>query len=464
MPNKFRPPYPVGRAGPYQNFIFLRTLAQVPTIVRNPLEAYAKFQFLTPVSRYKLFSLPFALISDPDLIHHIFVERAADLEAEPIRQRILKPILRDGLLTAEGDVWKRTRRAIAPVFSPRHVNNFAEPMRRTTHQFLEELTGFRQGDEIAPALSRLTYLVLSETLFSGEIIGDTNKFLADVAHFITHMSGPDPLDLMGAPPWVPRLTKLRGGAAIKRMRKVVSDTAAHRRKAIDQGKAVPDDFLTLLLRAGDKEQNQLSIEEIEDNIITFIAAGHETTARGLAWTLYLLAHDDEARKKAEKEADALEMNATPPQEWGNHLPWITACFEEAMRLFPPAPVILRRLTANIDHGDYQIPAGTNVFVSPWVLHRHETLWEDPSAFDPGRFYKQERDKINRYAYLPFGLGPRVCIGASFAMMEAQIILAQLLRYFRFDYSGNKKPWPLMKITIQPDNGIPMKLTPRTKGF
>ena len=462
QPKLFHPPYPVGRPGPYNNFVYLRTLAIVPKIISNPLEAFSRFQFETPVSRYSLFSLPCALISDPDLIRHVFVERASDLAAEPLRQKVLKPALRDGLLTAEGEVWKRSRRTIAPVFSPRHVNDFAEAMRRTTTEFLDEISQGPSETNIGPSMSRLTYLVLSQTLFSGEIIGDTDGFLRDTAHFIKHMSSPDPLDLMGAPQWLPRLTKLRGGGALSRMRKVVNDTANHRRQAIAAGKNVPDDFLSLLLRAGENDKNRLSMEEIEDNIITFIAAGHETTARALSWTLYLLAHDKDAQERCEQETDALNMEDTPPHEWGEKLPWITACFEESMRLFPPAGVIQRRLIADIDHGEYQIPAGTSIYVSPWVLHRHETLWEDSSAFKPERFFGKARKKINRFAYLPFGLGPRVCIGASFAMMEAQIILALLLRNFRFEYNGDKKPWPVMKITIQPDNGVPMKIITRNK--
>ena len=449
---------------PSKPVIWLRTLAQIPKIITNPLEAFARYQFEIPVSQYKLFSIPFALVNDPDLIRHIFVDHAADLQAEPIRQKILRPVLRDGMLTAEGETWRRSRKTIAPVFAPRHVNGFASTMKRTTEEFVEELRQGPAETTIGPSMSRLTYLVLSETLFSGEISGSTDSFLADTAHFIKHLSNPDPLDLMGAPEWLPRVTKMRGGGAAERIRATVRDTASKRRETIKAGTDVPDDFLTLLLRAKGEdsasEKNRLSLDEIEDNIITFIAAGHETTARALAWTLYLLAHDPEARRKAEQEADALDMEGIAPHEWGKHLPWITACFEESMRLFPPAPVILRRLMTDIDHSDCQISAGTNVYVSPWVLHRHEMLWEDSSAFVPERFLGANRDTIHRLAYLPFGMGPRVCIGASFAMMEAQIILAILLRNFRFDYSGGKKPWPVMKITIQPDNGVPMKITPR----
>ncbi|MEM8750753.1 MAG: cytochrome P450 [Pseudomonadota bacterium] len=453
---EFVSPYPEGRNGPYQNFIWFRTLLTVPKIIRNPLEAFAKFQFDAPVSRYKLFSVPFALVNDPELIRHVFVERANVLEAEPLRQKILRPALRDGMLTAEGDVWRRARKTIAPVFSPRHVNGFALAMKSATETFLDDMESGPRQLQMAPVLSRLAYLVLSETLFSGDINEDGEQILADVAKFLEHLSNADPLDLMGAPEWMPRPTRMRGGGVTDRLRTVVREAAKRRQLRIEAGESVPEDFLTLLLKAGESEKDRLTIEEIEDNIITFIAAGHETTARALAWMLYLLAHDEEARARVEAEVDALDTETLPPEKWGAQLPWLTACFEETMRLFPPAAVIIRRLAADIDHGDYQIPAGTNIYVSPWVLHRHTTLWDDAAAFRPERFFGKNRSKIDKYAYLPFGMGPRVCIGASFAMQEAQIILALMLKRFRFDYSAARKPWPVMKITIQPDNGMPMR--------
>ena len=456
----FISPYPEGFPGPYQNFVWLRTLMRVPTIVRNPLEAFAKFQFDTPVSRYKLFHMPFALVNDPQLIRHVFVENAHLLKAEPIRQKILKPALRVGMLTAEGETWRRARKTIAPVFAPRHVNGFAKAMKRATETFMDEIEDGPKQLQIAPMMSRLAYLVLSETLFSGDINQEGEQILSDVAQFLEHLSAADPLDLLGAPDWLPRLTKLRGHGATDRLRDIVRQTAEKRSARIEAGEDVPEDFLTLLLRAGESEKERLSIEEIEDNIITFIAAGHETTARALTWMFYLLSHDQTARERAEAEADVLDIDGIAPEKWGEQMPWITACFEETMRLFPPAAVVLRTLTDDVEFGEYQIPKGTNIYVCQWVLHRHTTLWEDPAAFRPERFFGDNRKSIGRFEYLPFGMGPRVCIGASFAMQEAQIILAIMLRRFRFDYNAAKKPWPVMKITIQPDNGMPMRMSKR----
>ncbi|MDD9910232.1 MAG: cytochrome P450 [Ahrensia sp.] len=463
---QFVPPYPrrdvprpTGGKPPPLPLIYWRTLRELPRIISNPLESFVGFQFDMPVSRYRLFSMPFALISDPDLIRHIFVERADALEAEPLRQKVLRPALRDGMLTAEGETWRRARRTIAPVFSPRNVSSFASGMKATTEEFVEDLLTGPQKISVSDAMSRLTYLVLSQTLFSGEIDDDIEDILADVAFFLEKLSAADPLDFLGAPDWVPRPTRFRGGDATSRLRKSVRDAAEDRRARIERGEAVPDDFLTLLLRAGKGEDGALTLDEVEDNIITFIAAGHETTARALGWTLYLLDNDDDARARAEAEADALDTSR-PPENWGKDMPWITACFEEAMRLYPPAAVILRRLREPIKFGEYDIPAGVNVYISPWVLHRHTTLWNEPDAFVPQRFFGEARKSVGRFAYLPFGLGPRVCIGASFAMQEAQIILAVLLRRLRFSYVGDRPPWPVLKITVQPDNGMPMRWTAR----
>ncbi|MGI9355106.1 MAG: cytochrome P450 [Rhizobiaceae bacterium] len=463
----FVPPYPrrevaapAGGKPPPLPLIYWRTLMELPRIISNPLESFVSFQFDNPVSRYRLFSIPFALISDPALIRHIFVERTDALEAEPLRQKVLKPALRDGMLTAEDEVWKRARRTIAPVFSPRNVKSFAGGMKRTTEAFIEEMKAGPGKFSFSEAMSKLTYLVLSETLFSGEIDDDVEAILADVAYFLEKLSAADPLDFLGAPDWVPRPTRFRGGNATQRLRDSVRGAAENRRERIRAGEDVPDDFLTLLLRAGDSQDGALTLDEVEDNIITFIAAGHETTARALGWTFYLLSNDETALQRAEAEADALDLTL-PPEDWGRHMPWITACFEESMRLYPPAAVILRRLKDPIDFGEYQIPKGVNVYISPWVLHRHTTLWDEPDAFVPKRFYRDARKEIGRFDYLPFGLGPRICIGASFAMQEAHIILALLLRNFRFDYAGDRPPWPVLKITVQPDNGMPMRKTNRT---
>ncbi|MEO1398145.1 MAG: cytochrome P450, partial [Pseudomonadota bacterium] len=274
------------------------------------------------------------------------------------------------------------------------------------------------------------------------------------------------MDLIRAPNWVPRLSKLGSTKVINRLRSGVRRAAENRRQRISRNEAVPEDFLTLLLKADagestGKGNKSLSIEEIEDNILTFVAAGHETTARALAWTLYLLSHAEAARQRAQAEADALDIDGVEPTQWDKQVPWITACFEEAMRLYPPAAMISRQLSDDVSFAGHTFRAGTQVMVSPWILHRHSAHWDAPNSFQPERFFGENRKTIHRYTYVPFGLGHRICIGARFAMQEGVIALVHLLRSLEFQYAGDTPPQPVMKITVQPHNGLPMIVSRRT---
>ena len=220
----------------------------------------------------------------------------------------------------------------------------------------------------------------------------------------------------------------------------------------------PQDFLTLLLSA--EGPDGLTSSEIADNIITFIGAGHETTARALGWTIYLLAEAPWERERVEAEIDAVLAREPDPVKWLDMMPFTRAAFEEAMRLYPPAPSINREPIENDRYQDFDIRKGAQVLVMPWTVHRHRKLWDNPDAFMPERFHPGNREKIDRYQYLPFGAGARVCIGMSFAMQEAVIALAVLLSRFRFDSVETTRPWPVQKLTTQPQGGLPMRVTRR----
>jgi cytochrome P450 len=269
----------------------------------------------------------------------------------------------------------------------------------------------------------------------------------------------DPLDILGAPSWLPRFTRIRGRKALAFFRGIVKDTMAMRRERLARDRAgAPTDFLTLLLDTAGP--NGLTDDEIEDNIITFIGAGHETTARALGWTLYLLSQAPWERDRIEAEVDALMADQPPPSEWLDRMPYARAAFEEAMRLYPPAPSINREAIAPDRYGDFEIPKGAQVLVMPWTLHRHRRHWERPDAFIPSRFWPENREAIDRFQYLPFGVGPRICIGAAFAMQEAMIALAVLMSRYRFDAAEDCRPWPVQKLTTQPEGGLPMIVTKR----
>jgi cytochrome P450 len=452
-PAPFIPPAPKPRTKPPSLLGMLRI------VYRNPLELWGEPSYNEPWILIPAgVGGPLLVANDPGLIRHVLVDNATNYKMARVRQLLLKPILREGLLTAEGQGWKRSRKAMAPVFTPRHITGFAKPMLTRSREFVKRYEGATATD-IARDMTAITYDILAETLFSNEIAGEHGSFEHQVDRLLETMGRVDPLDLLGAPAWLPRLTRLRGRRVLAYFRKVVADTIAMRRdKLASDPKNSPDDFLTLLLRT--EGPDGLSRDEIEDNIITFIGAGHETTARALGWTLYCLAEAPWEREKVEAEIDMVLASEPDPSKWLEKMPATRAAFEEAMRLYPPAASISREAIAPDTYRDLTIPKGAQVQIMPWTIHRHRKLWQNPEAFMPERFLPENREAIDRYQYLPFGAGPRVCIGASFAMQEAVIVLGVLMSRFRFDTLETTKPWPVQKLTTQPAGGLPMRVSPR----
>ncbi|MBB6467680.1 cytochrome P450 [Aminobacter carboxidus] len=452
-PEPFVPPAPIPRTKPPS------TLEMMRIVYRNPLELWGEPSYNEPWISVSGVGGPLVIANDPGLIRHVLVDNAKNYKMATVRQMILRPILRDGLLTAEGDVWKRSRKAMAPVFTPRHIFGFAQPMLARTLDFVQRYNDVSGTVDVAQDMTMLTYEILAETLFSGEIAGEAGSFAHEIDRLFETMGRVDPLDLLRAPEWLPRLTRIRGRKTMAYFRKIVTDTVAMRSdKLARDPDGAPEDFLTLLLRA--EGPDGLSRQEIEDNIITFIGAGHETTARALGWTIYCLAEASWERDRVEQEIDAVLAREPDPVKWLDAMPYTRAAFEEALRLYPPAPSINREPIAEDEYKGFRIPPKAQVLVMPWTVHRHRKLWDRPNAFMPERFHPENRDKIDRYQYLPFGAGPRVCIGMSFAMQEAIIALAILLSRFRFDTTAETKPWPVQKLTTQPQGGLPMRVTRR----
>jgi cytochrome P450 len=444
----FRAPAPAPHSRP------LGTVRFVLTASRNPLEIWGQRAYREPFVRADWLGTPTIIVSDPAAIRHFLVDNAKNYAMQPLRQRVLRPILRDGLLTAEGELWRRTRRSMAPIFTPRNIEGFAPTMRDRAERFAASL---EPGEhDIAVAMTLLTYDILQATLFTGDIAGEPAEFAAAVAKFLHTMGHADPFDVLDMPAFLPRFTRLLGRKSERYFRTLIANTIERRQQAMaTHPEGVPHDLLTLLLKA-----EGLSQSEIEDNLITFIGAGHETTARALGWTLYLLSQAPEEREKVEAELDGLLDSLPDPVEWPERLPYTRAALEEAMRLYPPAPSLNRSAVADDRFGDIEVPAGASLLVLPWVVHRHQRLWAQPLDFMPARFLPESRGAIDRYQYLPFGVGPRTCIGQIFAMQEGVIALAALMRRLRFDYVGERPPMPVQKITVQPDIGLRMRVSRR----
>jgi cytochrome P450 len=310
-------------------------------------------------------------------------------------------------------------------------------------------------------MTRITLDVLERTIFTTGVARDPDALGRAITRFFEGQGRVDPLDIFGFPDWVPRIGRLRTRPAIRFFDEMVGDLIGARKALIARGEAAPRDLLTLLLEASDPETGKgLSDIEVRANIVTFIGAGHETTANALSWSLYLLSQDETARARIEREVDEVLGKGTVEPHHLEQLVYTRAVIDEAIRLYPPAPYMSRAAINDDRIGDLDIPAGSIVAIAPYVLHRHKKLWDQPDVFRPERFLPEERGRIDRFAYLPFGAGPRVCIGASFSLQEAVIVLATIVRSVRLDLVPGHEVMPLQRITLRPRGGLPMRLTRR----
>ncbi|TMV62945.1 cytochrome P450, partial [Thioclava sp. BHET1] len=262
------------------------------------------------------------------------------------------------------------------------------------------------------------------------------------------------LDVLGAPAWIPRPGRMRTGPAMRAMKEVADAAIEARRR--DGARPLPD-LLDLLLEGEDpKTGRRMNTAELRDNLLTFIVAGHETTALSLSWALYLLAFDPAVQERARTEAQSILGPRAAMAEDVARLPYIRQIIDETLRLYPPAAFLSRTAQADDQLCGREIRAGDTVMLPIYALHRNDRLWPDPHRFDPDRF--ADAKQIDRFAYLPFGDGPRICIGASFAIQEAVIILATLLARFRFTAVPGRDPKPVLILTLRPEGGVWLEVT------
>jgi cytochrome P450 len=393
------------------------------------------------------------VVSDPALIRYLLVENVANYRKDDLQRRVLAPGLGEGLLSAEGDEWRLQRRTLAPIFSARTVRGFESAMNAAGARLARRLRR-RDGARVDVALemTRATLDVLERTIFTQGLPGDPDALGRAITRFLEAVGPIDPLDVFGVPEFVPRIGRLRARPAGRFFAEVVDELITRRRALMEAGDA-PQDLLTLLIAAQDPETgNGLSDLAVRANIVTFIAAGHETTANALTWALYCLSQDEAAQERVEAEVDRAEEGDFTL----GALPFTRAVVEEGMRLFPPVPFLSRQATRDDRFGRIKVPRGSLVLIAPWVLHRHHLLWDDPEAFVPERFLPENRDRIARFTYLPFGAGQRVCIGQSFSVQEATILLAHVLRAVRFRLPADHPPvTPLHRVTLRPEHGLRM---------
>jgi cytochrome P450 len=360
--------------------------------------------------------------------------------------------LGEGLLTSEGPEWRRQRRLCQPAF---HRPRFASYGQTMTTYAEEMLATWRDGDvrDIHQEMMQLTMRIVAKVLFGVEVKQDTERVAGALNVLMRHTSG----GRMILPPALRHLpfpALLRVKRAVREIDEIVNHIIRQRR-ACDEDTG---DLLSMLIASRDDDGSHMTDRQLRDEIMTFLLAGHETTAVSLSWTWYLLSQHPEAGQKLRQELDDVLGGRTPQLEDLARLPYTDKVVKESMRLYPPAWSLARAVAKEIEIAGYRLPAGSNVVMSPWIMHRDPRFFENPGQFDPDRWTPETTQRLPRFAYFPFGGGPRLCIGASFATMEACLILAAIAQRFQLRLVPGHPVAPQPGITLRPRHGMRMNMT------
>ena len=443
--------FPVRPDGPLTFRQFL-TLVRDNTLATYPLEAFDEDIIAGRLLWRRRF-----IINEPSGIRHVLLDNAANYRKSELTRRLLEPGLGRGLLTSEGETWRRHRRIMAPAFDRRSIEGYAPVITAVTDGLLAEWDALPDSSEVdvGAAMMRTTLHIISRAMFSA----NSNEIVDVVERGVGRYQitvRPSLLDLLGFPAWLANLFSRRGGSA-----KVFNEFDAAVDELINSrahgGGAQPRDLLARLVAASDAETGGgMTAKEVRDEVVTIFMAGHETTAQALTWTWYLLSLHPAVEARLDEELGAVLNGRTPHYGDIASLRYTRMVIEESMRLYPPAHTMAREPIA-VDYVlGQRIPPGAIVLIAPWLLHRKASLWPEPHRFNPDRFMTEPP----RFSYIPFGAGQRICIGAAFAMTEAILILATIAQRYRLRLKPGHPIDPQGLITLRPRYGMPMTLQRR----
>lgn len=393
------------------------------------------------------------LLNHPDLVTQVLQKRAANYDKHTRSSASIKSVTGESLLTCNGEAWKRQRRMDQPAFHHRQIAGFAEQMATAAAAMIDRWRDQPVLD-ISSEMARLTYSIVGQTLFSfntGEDAATVEKAMRVILPHVFGRLG----NLVNWPGWLPTPANRLFRRSLAEVDQVVYRIIDQHREAQERGE--PDvDLLAMLMRVRDGETGAgLDDSQLRNETITFLLAGHETTANALTWTFYLLSQHPEVERQLHDEITTVLGGRTPTLEDIPQLAYTKRVIQESMRLYPPIWIIERRVIEEDVIGGYMLPAGSAVVISPYALHRHPDFWERPEQFDPSRF-----ESPPPAAYIPFGAGPRFCIGNEFAMLEAQLVTVMVMQAFQLRLVPGHPVEPLPDITLRSKHGMMMTLHTR----
>lgn len=437
--------------------------------------------FLGPVTRMSLDYGPVSstysrgrtlvVVAEHEMARQVLVTNQDNYD-KGMEYDLLRMVLGNGLLTSEGELWRRQRSLVQPMFAKRHLGDFTEHMTRATSEALETgaLSGLGEGDviDVNRAMMELTLDVVGRALFGADLSGETARKVGPAMNSVltlgvrmarrlqTFLLASLPgMDLERSFALNPENIGFR--KAVSELDEVIDEVLTEREAQADKG----EDLVGLMLSVTDPETGEgMSRSQVAAELMTFMLAGHETTSNALSWTFRWLSLNPGARDRMFAEIDEVVGDRTPDMEDVERLPWTRAVIEESMRLTPPVFLVGRKAREDDEIGGYRIPAGASVMVLIRLIHRDPRVWDNPEGFDPNRFLPENRTGRPTQAYMPFGAGRRICVGSSFAMIEAVLLMAMISRRYRFDLLAGVEIEEDASITLRPRSGLPMLARPR----
>lgn len=423
--------------------------------LRNPLEGFGPLAYNQPIVSLKTFGYRTHVITDPEGMGIILRSEASKFTKAAIDGRILGPATKEGLLSVHGEQWKTQRRAVAPIFRVRHMADLAPSVTDVINGFAAKI-GDNAEIELNAAMADVTFDVLAKTLLGDPKDMNRERLKTATRRVVTSAGTLRPDDLLPLPRWVPRPIPPRGAMALRALKAAADDLLRDR-----AGDDDTSDLVGLLISATDPHTGRaLTQRERRDNLIGFFIAGHETTALTLTWALYLVGRDAQTLARLRDEVDAVRPDGDITYDDMKALPFTRAVIDETMRLFPPAPILNRACVEATTLYGREIEPGDHLILNNYIMHRTDRLWNNPLAFDPDRFMRDPSLRKAGSAFMPFGDGPRICVGMAFALMEAVMGLATLMRDFDIEIAQDCFPRPIMTVTLRPEGGIPARFTRR----
>jgi len=441
-----RPPGPSGN----------RLLGVMPTFRKDPLGSLERFQVdYGDIAAVRVGPIHIWLLNHPDLVEEVLLKQQASFRKDPVT-RSLSVMLGDGLLTSEGEHWRRQRRRCAPSLKRAHIQSYADTMVRCA---LDGLGALPPGGvrNVHTDMMAVTLEIVAETLFGAAVDPKASRRVGEVLEFVMEAFIKDARSWRRfLPLWVPTRNRVEVKRAVADIDTVLYDLIRKGRAAGGHG----DHLLARLIEARDEDGHTMDDEQLRDEAVTLFVAGHETTALTLSYALFAIARDRSIQARLHEELETVLAGRPATAEDVGRLPWTSAIVSESLRLYPPAWAIGRQATEAVRLGDYTLPAGDQVMMSPWLLHRDPRWFDAPKAFTPERWLDGLAERLPRFAYFPFGGGARICVGNHFAMMEAVLVLATWMQHVEVSMVPSFTLTLSPSVTLRPVHGVKLSVKRR----